>query len=951
MARILHGRRLRTINGKTKTIDEWFSGQRPILSDLHVFGCISYAWIPKVLRQKFQKIYDTSVPLHVRPCFYLGPENRAHRLFDPITNTIFQGSTILFAEKTFGWETLRHACEQLGINTNQPTTYFTTHNIPSQEDPEKYTSHIPKFPEDHSYPMLPPPDPNLLPHEIDNETPILPPPLISTPQNIPQQPGPSCNINPTPPHTPSPGPSHSTTPTPRPTTPSQPTPHSPPPLSIPSPTPTLPKTKTMRNPRQPTPTHTEESPVAHRTRNTSQQKGKEKESTNPQPTTSPPIFQPQPITLESMFPDPNTNPILLFPDAFADEPPSPHEEQTLSPSTHTNPTARYSCPLPPNTGATTRKPRKQPLKQLITNHALSALTLIERMTPKSYNVAITGPEKDQWIASMRKEIEVFQKYDTYELVPPNEPNTCGVESYVIRSLWKYRIKTQNGIIQRYKSRLCADRAQMKEQVRNKKLSLEDDLHLTHDKITSPSPEMSSTRLFLALAARLNLTVHSGDIPSAYLQAPIDQSKFRVYMHQPKGFVDPDRPNWLWRLKSAVYGCINAGHIWNGVYAGELDLLGFKPSPHDPCIFILQKDGETMYFKLNTDDNLNMATCEKLRKSVIDHLTKRFGYTDEGICNHHLGMSIHQGTDAISINQNATILSILDEFSDLAKCNVPAQNFTDEDTPKHGGATDEETSLVNDSPSPLTHSSPPTQPKPSKLVQRHGPIVNKKIREPGMFRSILGKLRYITNTRPDIEFALNYICRFQSCPEDAHYTRLLDLLGYLLRFPDLSLSYPICKDGSASLSLSAKVDESYADCKLTRRTTFGFIIYLDGCPIMWKSRRTPFVTSGTASTAFVAMNFATREALFSKHVMSFLNHTPPSPIKIFSDNNPAVLAVNTKNCTKLSKHLDAQYHFVREQQALGHIRALWFPRSENESDILSRPVEAVAFTKLRSLLLH
>ena len=131
----------------------------------------------------------------------------------------------------------------------------------------------------------------------------------------------------------------------------------------------------------------------------------------------------------------------------------------------------------------------------------------------------------------------------------------------------------------------------------------------------------------------------------------------------------------------------------------------------------------------------------------------------------------------------------------------------------------------------------------------------------------------------------------------------------------------------------------------------FIIYLDGCPIMWKSRRTPFVTSGTASTAFVAMNFATREALFSKHVMSFLNHTPPSPIKIFSDNNPAVLAVNTKNCTKLSEHLDAQYHFVREQQALGHIRALWFPRSENESDILSRPVEAVAFTKLRSLLLH
>ena len=113
-------------------------------------------------------------------------------------------------------------------------------------------------------------------------------------------------------------------------------------------------------------------------------------------------------------------------------------------------------------------------------------------------------------------------------------------------------------------------------------------------------------------------------------------------------------------------------------------------------------------------------------------------TDEGICNHHLGMSIHQGNDAISINQNATILSILDEFSDLAKCNVPAQNFTDEDTPKQGGH------------------------KANTTGQR-----------------------FLLH----FEFALNYICHFQSCPENVHYTRFIDLLGYLLRFPVLSLSYP------------------------------------------------------------------------------------------------------------------------------------------------------------------
>lgn len=187
------------------------------------------------------------------------------------------------------------------------------------------------------------------------------------------------------------------------------------------------------------------------------------------------------------------------------------------------------------------------------------------------------------------------------------------------------------------------------------------------------------------------------------------------------------------------------------------------------------------------------------------------------------------------------------------------------------------------------------------------------------------------------------------PEERHFTRLLDILGYLQKFPHLGLRYPICKDGSALFSITCKVDESFADCALTRHTTFGFVVYLDGCPIAWKSRKTPFVTTGTASTAYVAMNFACREALFSKFLLSFLGFNQQGPILIMTDNQAAARAVNHKNVLPLTKHLDTMYHFVREHCTKGTARGLWINRTGNESDILSRPVEATLFSKLRDRL--
>ena len=113
-----------------------------------------------------------------------------------------------------------------------------------------------------------------------------------------------------------------------------------------------------------------------------------------------------------------------------------------------------------------------------------------------------------------------------------------------------------------------------------------------------------------------------------------------------------------------------------------------------------------------------------------------------------------------------------------------------------------------------------------------------------------------------------------------------------------------------------------------------MIYLDDCPITWKSKRTPIVTTGTASTAYVAMNFAAQELAFSSHLLSFLGFPQCEPMNLFSDNKPAVNAVLTSNTTPLTKHLDAHYHYVQELNVTKIIKAKWIERKFNESDIFT-----------------
>jgi hypothetical protein len=137
-----------------------------------------------------------------------------------------------------------------------------------------------------------------------------------------------------------------------------------------------------------------------------------------------------------------------------------------------------------------------------------------------------------WRASMDLEFQALRHNGTWQLVP-----SCpGVN--VIDSKWIFKVKKHvDGSIERYKARLVAQGFKQR-------------YGLDYEDTFSIVVKPTTIRLLLSLAITRGWNLHQLDVQNAFLHGVLEEE---VYMRQPPGFVDPDRPQHLCRLVKALYG--------------------------------------------------------------------------------------------------------------------------------------------------------------------------------------------------------------------------------------------------------------------------------------------------------------------------------------------------------------------------------------------------------------
>lgn len=100
-----------------------------------------------------------------------------------------------------------------------------------------------------------------------------------------------------------------------------------------------------------------------------------------------------------------------------------------------------------------------------------------------------------------------------------------------------------------------------------------------------------------------------------------------------------------------------------------------------------------------------------------------------------------------------------------------------------------------------------------------------LKDPSMFKSIVGSLQYLTFTRPDIAYVVNTVCQFMINPTDIHYATVKRILRYLQGSLQKGLFFSSFGALNNAVCVKAYSDANWAGEVIQRRSTTGFVVYL------------------------------------------------------------------------------------------------------------------------------
>jgi len=165
-----------------------------------------------------------------------------------------------------------------------------------------------------------------------------------------------------------------------------------------------------------------------------------------------------------------------------------------------------------------------------------------------------------------------------------------------------------------------------------------------------------------------------------------------------------------------------------------------------------------------------------------------------------------------------------------------------------------------------------------------------------------------------------------------------IMGYLLGTKDLKITYSLPKDENLRYKLLAAADAGYADCPLTRKSQDGFIIWLNGGAITFRSRKQDIVTLSTAEAELCSLVSAARQLKHCMHILQDMGY-PQHRVPIFEDNRAAI-SLTEQNLSpggSRTKHMDIRLKWMQQQVELGNFLVLYTPSKFNPADIMTKPL--------------
>jgi hypothetical protein len=137
----------------------------------------------------------------------------------------------------------------------------------------------------------------------------------------------------------------------------------------------------------------------------------------------------------------------------------------------------------------------------------------------------------------------------------------------------------------------------------------------------------------------------------------------------------------------------------------------------------------------------------------------------------------------------------------------------------------------------------------------------------------------------------------------------------------------------------------------RRSTTGAVMLMQHAAVMWLSKLQSIVATSTAEAEYIAAAMATKDGLWVRKLLGEI-YGKVSPLNLMVDNQSAVVLISqhTAGQSGRTKHIDVQYHFVRDRFQRGDVSVTFVPTGDQHADIFTKQLAGPEFRKHRSIVM-
>ena len=491
----------------------------------------------------------------------------------------------------------------------------------------------------------------------------------------------------------------------------------------------------------------------------------------------------------------------------------------------------------------------------------------------------------KWQAAMDEEIAAIERNETWELVElPEGHQPIGVK-------WVYKKKMNaQGKIDRYKARLVAKGYRQK-------------AGIDYDEVFAPVVRMETIRLLISKAAQNRWPIYQMDVKSAFLNGVLEEE---IYVEQPPGYMKAGKESKVLKLKKALYGLKQAPRAWNTRIDTYLKKNGFIQCPYEHALYVKKEEGNSLFVALYVDDLIFMGNDEKMIKELKEVMTREFEMTDLGLMRYFLGLEVRQGKSGIFVSQEAYAKDILKK-SRMEECKPVA-------IPMELG---------------------------TKLSKFEG---GDRV-DASKYRSLVGSLRYLTCTRPDISYSVGVVSRFMEEPKYTHWKAIKRILRYIKGTVSLGLFY----SKSNEYKLMGYSDSDWCGDIDDRKSTSGYVFYLGDTAFTWVSKKQPIVTLSTCEAEYVAASWCVCHAIWLRNLLRELKLPQHEATEIRVDNKSAIELAKNPVHHERSKHIDVRFHYIREHVKKKDVQMNYVASRDQVADIFTKVLPTELFNNYKMML--